>query len=70
MGLLDSLRVTDAPAPPITRESRATSQISRVAASDLILSAHESLMEVSEDNRKRFEDLVRSLRKQTERKEQ
>jgi len=70
MGLLDSLRVTDAPAPPITREFRATSQISRVAASDLILSAHESLMEVSEDNRKRFEDLVQSLRKQAERKEE
>ena len=70
MGILDSLRVTDAPAPPIAREFRATSEISREAASDLILSAHESLMEASEDNRKRFEDLVQSLRKQTGKKEE
>jgi serine phosphatase RsbU (regulator of sigma subunit) len=63
MGILGAFRVTDAPAPGIEREICITPSAPQETAPTLILAAHESLMEVSETNRKRFGDLVQSLRK-------
>jgi phosphoserine phosphatase RsbU/P len=62
MGVLNRFTVSHEPTPrfdaPIAVEPSATHQ----ACSELILSAHEALMEASVNNRQQFEDVVAALR--------
>ncbi len=62
MGLLALFNISHDPCPipdtPISIESNTSQQ----AASDIILSAHEALMEASESNRQRFKGVVDTLK--------
>lgn len=69
MGVLSHFQVLGSPAPAIASEIVAGSpDASREACSDLILSAHEALMRVSDENKRRFSGIVQAMRSREEKK--
>ncbi len=62
MGILDQLTIGHDPLPPIERPILIEATESQEVCSELILSAHEALMEASVSNRQRFGDVVAALR--------
>ncbi|HUT24988.1 MAG TPA: PP2C family protein-serine/threonine phosphatase, partial [Sumerlaeia bacterium] len=63
LGLLDRLKISDRPAPKPDRLFLMPAGLAAKDPSDLILSAHESLMDASEENRRRFRAVVDLVRK-------
>jgi serine phosphatase RsbU (regulator of sigma subunit)/anti-anti-sigma regulatory factor len=62
MGVLHLFTVKDDPGPHPEVTMAITSSESQQACTDLILSAHEALMEASVNNREKFKDVVEELR--------
>lgn len=65
MGVLERFTVSHEPCPPFESPIAIEPSVSREACSELILAAHEALMEASANNRQRFGEVVASLRAQT-----
>ncbi len=61
MGVLERFAISHAPAETTDREILIAPNETREACSELILSAHQALMEASESNQLRFKDVVSSL---------
>lgn len=61
MGILDRFSISHDPCPTTTRDIVLAPNESREACSELILSAHQALMEASASNQQRFKDVVTSL---------
>ena len=61
MGIFDHLRLSAQATPAIDSPLAVAQDATRAACSDLILSAHEALMEASEENRRRFQGVVDSF---------
>ena len=69
MGIFAYLQISDEAAPETDTPLAVTLDASSAASSDLILSAHEALIEASEENRQRFQGVVStfsSRKRQTE----
>jgi serine phosphatase RsbU (regulator of sigma subunit)/anti-anti-sigma regulatory factor len=66
MGVLRFFEIDYEPCPQPQVAMDVTPNEARQACSDLILSAHEALMDVSESNRQKFRDVVESLRGQND----
>jgi hypothetical protein len=62
MGVLHLFTIQDDPGPHPLVLVAVTSSESHQACTDLILSAHEALMEASANNRQKFTDVVEALR--------
>lgn len=62
MGVLHLFMIKDDPGPHPQVTMAITSSESQQACTDLILSAHEALMEASANNREKFKDVVEELR--------
>lgn len=63
LGVLPRFRVSEAPPPDAVLTHIDPAQISRALVSDMILHAHETLLQVSDANRDRFAPVVEALRK-------
>jgi len=63
LGVAKRLRVTEEPLPEVHTLVRLTPEMNREQRAHMMLEAHESLLNLSEDNRQRFEGVVDSLRK-------
>lgn len=61
MGIFEHFQISEAAAPDTDTPLAVSLDATPAACSDLILSAHEALMEASEENRRRFEDVVGSF---------
>jgi hypothetical protein len=61
MGIFDRFAIDASAAPETDTPLAVTLEASSAASSDLILSAHEALMEASEANRQRFQGVVGSF---------
>lgn len=64
LGVLDRFSVSHEICPRVEQAMEVSRVQTREACSELILSAHEALMEASVDNRLRFQDLVGSMRQE------
>jgi hypothetical protein len=62
MGVLHLFTINDDPGPHPLVSVAITSTESPQACTDLILSAHEALMEASVNNRQKFTEVVEALR--------
>lgn len=61
MGIFEQFKISEKAAPVIDTPLDVAAEATSSACSDLILSAHEALMEASEENRERFRDVVGSF---------
>ena len=61
MGIFDRFQISETAAPETDTSLAVTLDASSATSSDLILSAHEALMEASEENRQRFQGVVGSF---------
>jgi hypothetical protein len=64
MGVLHLFTISQSPCPQPQVAMDITPNDTPQACSDLIISAHEALMEASTSNRQKFEDVVKTLRDQ------
>jgi len=62
MGVLHLFNISKEPSPHPQVAMAITPNETQPACSDLIISAHEALMEASASNRERFKDVVDELR--------
>ncbi len=65
MGILDVLTVAGEPPPHMPLREKTLDHVSEEQQATLILSAHESLMEISEENRKKFGPAVEMMREKS-----
>jgi serine phosphatase RsbU (regulator of sigma subunit)/anti-anti-sigma regulatory factor len=63
LGILNRFTISDSVPPFPLRRMNVGGAVSREDYSDLMISAHESLMGVSDDNRERFSPIVEGIRK-------
>ena len=61
MGIFEHFQMSGEPSPVIDTPLTVNMDVTPAACSDLILSAHEALMATSEENRRRFQDVVGAL---------
>jgi len=61
MGIAERFQTSEAPTPIIDTPLEVATEATPTVCTDLILSAHEALMETSEENRRRFQDVVDSF---------
>jgi serine phosphatase RsbU (regulator of sigma subunit)/anti-anti-sigma regulatory factor len=66
LGILQKLQQTDQPPPKSLMAYEPPPDISPRERAQLVLAAHETLMDSSEENQKRFEGVVRLIREQAE----
>jgi hypothetical protein len=64
MGVLHLFNITHEPSPTIEIPIPVAPNDTQQACSELILSAHEALMEASATNRQKFKDVVEALKHQ------
>lgn len=63
LGILDHLQVSAAPAPEATFTVAAGEELGAASHAEMMLDAHEDLIQLSEDNQRRFSDVVAMLRR-------